>query len=197
MDLETAKRFHIYWISDSTYDPAIVRFHLFGINYFLPGNYHCVYYSLPCAGQTSIRVDDLGFQSFFGGAFGTSGRVDLWPEATRQKAKLHVQVYKKIRRYLMDDYYPLTDQPKNLESWGGWQFQDPTDGSGFVETFRAKSPNDTYRFTLHNLDKQAHYQFTDPYTGESFELSGADVMVHGLEMCQKPMTARVLIFNRI
>jgi len=197
IDLETARRFHTFWISDSTWDPAIVRFHLFGVNYFLPGNYNFACYSLPLPGQSDVGLDDLGFQSFFGGAFGTGGRIDLWSESTRRRARLHVEVYKRIRRYLMDDYYPLTAQPKDLETWSGWEFQDPADGSGFVETFRANTPNDTYRFTLQNLDKRARYKFTDPYTGESFEISGGEAVERGLEMCQKPMSARVLIFNRM
>ena len=36
VDLETASRFHTFWISDHTIDPDIVRFHLEGMNYFLP-----------------------------------------------------------------------------------------------------------------------------------------------------------------
>lgn len=40
IDLETARRFHTFLISDSTFDPAIQRFHLHGINHFLPGDYH-------------------------------------------------------------------------------------------------------------------------------------------------------------
>jgi alpha-galactosidase len=197
IDLETARRFHTFWISDHTLDPAVVRFHLFGINYFLPGNYHYATYILPQPNQPNFQADDLGFQSFFGGAFGTGGRVDLWPEGMKQKARLHVETYKKIRRYLMGDYYPLSVQPGDLESWSGWQFQDPVDGSGFVETFRTKTRSGTHRFILHKLDKQARYRFTDPYTAESVELTGATAMASGIEIRQTPMSARVLIYSRI
>lgn len=76
IDLETVRRFHTFWISDYTVDPSIIRFHLFGIHHFLPGNYHYVQYTLPSPRQTNFQPDDLSFQSLFGGSFGTGGRVD-------------------------------------------------------------------------------------------------------------------------
>ena len=195
IDLETARRFHTFWISDHTADPALIRFQLFGINYFLPGNYHYRCYVLP-SGQENSTPDDLGFQSLFGGAFGTGGRVDLWSPQIRQQTRGHVEIYKRLRRYLLCDYYPLSTQPCDTQSWSGWQFHDNKTSSGFVETFRTSTSSDRCRFTLHGLDKGGRYRFSDPYTADSFELGGEAALTDGIEMHQPPMSARVLLYSR-
>lgn len=197
IDLETARRFHTFWISDYTVDPAIVRFHLFGINFFLPGNYHYVQYTLPAPRQVNFKPDDLGFQSLFGGAFGTGGRVDLWSDEMKEKARLHVQVWKGLRRYLLEDYYPLSSQPGDLKSWSGWQFQDPKDGSGFMQTFRTRTADTAHRFAIHKLKKRARYLFTDAYSMESMEMTGEAAMTQGVEVTQEPMTSKVLLYRII
>lgn len=197
IDLETARRFHTFWISDYTVDPSIVRFHLFGINEFLPGNYHYIQYTLPAPNQKEYQADDLGFQSLFGGAFGTGGRVDLWPEDVKRKALVHVEIWKKLRRYLVEDYYPLSDQPGDLTSWSGWQFQDPKDTSGFVQTFRTNTPEVTHRFVIHNLDAQARYRFTDVYSNRTFDVDGTTATTQGIEVSQDPMSSQILTFRRL
>jgi len=197
IDLETARRFHTFWISDHTFDPAIIRFHLFGINHFLPGNYHYVAYTLPVPAHVNYEPDDLGFQSLFGGAFGTSGHVDLWSEQMKRQARLHVESWKKLRRYLVEDYYSLSDQPGDLQSWSGWQFQDPKDHSGFIQTFRTRASDSTHRFMLRNLDKDARYRFTDVYGTDSFELAGSKAMMEGIDITQAPMSSRVLTYRRV
>ena len=61
IDLETARRFHTYWISDDTVDPEVDRFHLQGINYFLPGNYSYVQYTLPAPTQKDFKARDIDY----------------------------------------------------------------------------------------------------------------------------------------
>jgi len=198
IDLETARRFHTYWLTDYTIDPSVVRYNLFGINYFLPGNYHYIQYVLPYAKQKNFHADDLGFQSLFGGAFGIGGRIDLWPEGMKDKAKRHVEIWKKIRRYLVEDYYALSAQPSDLESWSGWQFQDPADHSGFVQTFRTKTTNPSHRFKLHKLDTGARYRFSDAYGTYAFEVTGSTAMAEGIDFPQQqPMSSSVFIYREI
>jgi alpha-galactosidase len=197
IDLETARRFHTFWLSDYTVDPAIVRFHLFGINQFLPGNYHYVQYTLPAPHQKSLQPDDLGFQSLFGGALGTGGRIELWPQEMKERVRRHVAVHKTLRRYLLEDYYPLTPQPGDLESWSAWQFHDPVDHSGFIQTFRTRTADAMRRFTMRGLDARARYRFTDAYSGETFEVIGSEAMGPGVRVEQAPMSSRVFIYQSL
>lgn len=197
IDLETARRFHTFWINDSTLDPAVIRFHLFGINNFLPGNYHSVQYTQPWPMTGPSQPDDLSLQSLFGGAFGIGGRVDLWSAETKKRALLHVDTYKKLRRYLVEDYYPLSRQPADLNSWSGWQFQDPVDKSGFIQTFRTNTPNQTQNMLLHELDGLSSYRFTDAYTGASFEIRGDEAMATGISITQDPMSSKILMYRKL
>lgn len=197
IDLETARRFHIFSISDYNVDPAIMRFHLFGINHFLPGNYHKLEYILPLPHDYGFQADDLGFQSLFAGAAGTGGRVDLWPEEMKRKAKLHVKTWKSLRRYLVEDYYPLSSQPGDLKTWSGWQFHDPMEQSGFIQAFRTKTPDSRHRFNVRGLEERSRYLFSDAYGGETIEISGSQAMTEGIEVALEPMTSTVYVYRRI
>jgi alpha-galactosidase len=196
IDLETVRRFHTAWISDHTADSAVVRYHLFGINHFLPGSYHYVAYVLPLSHQKDFEPRDIDFQSLFAGAFGMGGRIDLWPEAMKNKARLHVRMWKRLRRYLLEDYYPLSAQPGDLQCWSGWQFHDPQDQSGFAQTFRTRTPDGAHRFVLRGLDENARYRFTDAYSGETFDMTGRVAMTDGIEVMQEPMSSTVLTYER-
>jgi alpha-galactosidase len=197
IDLETARRFHIYTLSDHVVDPAIMNFHLFGVNYFLPGNYNKLEYTLPVAPVDDFVPRDVGFQSLFGGSAGSGGRVDLWPESMKAMARRHVDTWKRIRRYLMEDYYPLTEQPRDLDAWVAWQFHDREDQSGFVQSFRNRSMEDGRRLVLRGLKPSARYAFTDEYGTERFEIDGSAAMTDGIEVTHDPMTSRVLTYRPI
>lgn len=196
IDLETVRRFHTQWISDYTVDPSIVRFHLFGINLFLPGNNHYVQYVLPTPNQKNFEADDLGFMSMFGGAFGTGGNVDLWSEELRCKAVGHVEIWKRLRRYLVQDYYMLSEQPANMHSWSGWQFHDPAEQSGFIQAFRTNAPEKDHVFSVHGLDDGALYRFEDPYSGKAFEERG-DVARAELRIAIPPMSSSILTYAKV
>jgi alpha-galactosidase len=197
IDLETASRFHTFWISDHTVDPDIVRFHLEGMNYFLPGNYGYACYTLPLPIQKQFQATDFGFQSFFGGAFGFGGRIDEWPASTKDQARRHINVYKSIRKFLVRDYYLLTSQPRDVYAWEGWQFHDPDADEGFVQVFRVESAEESKHFALKALDPRASYQFSDPYSGKLSQMSGATVISEGLEFRAPKMSSQILTYIRM
>jgi alpha-galactosidase len=197
IDLETASRFHTFWISDETVDPDIVRFHLEGMNHFLPGSYGYVCYSLPLSTQAGFEATDFGFQSFFAGGFGTGGRVDEWPASMKQMAKRHVDAYKQIRKFLDKDYYLLAPEPRDIYAWEAWQFHDPETSEGFVQVFRVESDEPSHRFVLKAFDSGSTYQFSDPYSGKVFQMTGARVISEGLEFRAPKMTSQILTYTRL
>jgi len=200
LDLGMMQRSHTAWINDHSTDPAIIRYHLSGINHFVPGNYSYILYSLPRPftpeAPTDFEPDDLGFQSLFGGAFGIGVPIHTWIEPWKARALRHVQIWKQLRRYLIEDYYPLSPQPADMTSWSGWQFHDPNDQSGFMQTFRTNTSEAAHRFALHELDDAALYRFTDAYSGETFEVTGASALTEGVEVCQATMSSRVLHYSK-
>jgi alpha-galactosidase len=197
IDLETVRRFHAFWISDYSVDPSIIRFHLFGVHTFLPGNYLDVEYTLPAKNQNVFYDDDLGFASMFGGAFGIGSGVDGWPSGLRDSARGHVETWMKLRRYLVEDYYPLSGQPGDLRSWSGWQFHDPEKQSGFLQVFRTDTPEERRHFRLFGLDSAATYRFQDSEGRSSFDMSGSDAAASGLEVDLPVMSSKVLIYRKL
>jgi alpha-galactosidase len=177
IDLQTIQRRPTIWISDQTADPRFVRFHLQGLNHFLPGSSQMV-----ALVQDSFDIPDIDFQSYFGGAFGSMGRLDEWPPALKKQARKHVNVFKKIRKFLAEDYYLLLSQPRTFGHWEGWQFHNPETDEGFVQAFRTKEASESLKnLVMMGLNPNHSYRFTDPYTGESFEMTGAEALSEGVK----------------
>jgi alpha-galactosidase len=190
IDLETARRFHTFWISDETDDPDIVRWHLHGLNYFLPGNYLYVQYTRPHPEEEPEST----FQGFLGGAFGTGGRIDQWSAEVQKRAARHVAVFKELRRFLMDDYYPLTPQAADLKSWEAWQFHDPETNEGFAQAFRLDSAETSLRLRLRGLERKTVYVFRDAYSGQEVKNSGAAAMEEGIPFRLDARASQVLVY---
>jgi len=154
IDLETVKRSHTFWKSDETGDIPTMRFHETGANTFLPSvllNTNV----LPESGGR-LRFD---IASIFGGPLGFQCN---WPQMTdtdRAALAKMVATYKKLRPLLQADYYSLFKQQRGLETWTGWQFNDPEKGEGFIVVLRPPaSPYDSATAQLKGLDSAASYK---------------------------------------
>lgn len=195
IDLETIRRFHTTWIGDHTLDPRTVRWNLHGLHHFLPGNYLYVAYSWPMPYQRPEDLTEASLGSFFGGAFGTSGRLDLWPAAFRKSAARYFALHQQLRRSLMEDFYPLTAQAGDDSGWAGWQFHDPASGRGFVQAFRQTSRQPARRLRVYGLEAGKAYRFLDPISRESRDLSGADALANGVEFRAEPEGFALLVYG--
>lgn len=198
INLATLQRRHTIWISDMTMNPQIVQFHLEGLNCFIPGNRQIVAFA-PMRNtyrRTDHTFPDIVYQSCFGGAFGLAGRLHEWPETMMRQARKHFDVFKKIRNYLAEDFYPLAPQARSGESWSAWQFHDPRTNEGFVQAFRIRSQEQTRRFLPRALDEKSEYSFTDPYTGRTFQSTGAKLLSDGIEFDLPQMASRVWMYRK-
>jgi alpha-galactosidase len=195
IDLETARRFHTYWISDDSVDPEIIRFHLQGINYFLPGNYSYIQYTLPSPSQKNFAPKDFYYLSCFAGAFGVGGRVDLWPSDQKERFAMIEKIHKRIRPHLMEDYYPIMPQSLDLKGWDAWQFHNPRTNSGFVQAFRQESETPSLKLRLSGLHAGDLYEFEDPLTGAKMQLTGAAAMTEGPSFELTQMSSRILLYE--
>lgn len=199
IDLPTLERRHTIWVSDQSIDANIVRFHLEGLNHFVPGNMQLVGFHPPAAmyQKPGFVFPDIAFQSLFGGAFGVAGRLHEWSPALLAQTRKHVDAYKKLRRFVSEDYYLLAGQARDLESWTGWQFHDPKVNEGFVQAFRIHAPETRKKLVLKGLDEKSRYEFTDVYTGTKFEAAGAKLLSEGLEFELGEETSQVLVYRRV
>ena len=192
IDLETIRRFHVFWIDDETINPNIVRHHVHGAHYFLPGNYLYRVYAEKLQDGEKL-FPDIYYQDFLGGAFGFGGRVETWTPEMIAQAKKHVDVYKSLRHFLVDDYYPLFPQPENLDAWDGAQYHDPSSQEGFVLAYRLNSSTSAVQLKLHALEPDATYEFSDPYTHQSFRQNGSQA----LTVKSDRMKCTVLTYKRM
>jgi alpha-galactosidase len=192
IDLETIRRFHVFWISDETISPHIVRHHLLGAHYFLPGNYLYRVFAEQLQGSEK-QFPEIDYQSFLGGAFGFGGRLETWTPKMLEQARRNVEIYKSLRRFLVEDYYPLFEQPQSLDAWDGAQYHDPGTREGFVLVYRLDSPLSTVEIKLHGLEPTATYEFRDPYTQQTFTQKGSQ----GVTIKLDRMTGNVLTYKQI
>jgi alpha-galactosidase len=192
IDLETIRRFHVFWISDETINPDIVRYHLHGAHYFLPGNYLYSLFAEQLQGSEKL-FPDIDYQSFLGGAFGFGGKLETWTPEMIDQANRHVQVYKSLRRFLVEDYYPLFPQPRGFNAWDGAQYHDPGKQEGFFSVFRLNTAQDTVEIQLQGLEPNATYEFRDPYTNQVFKQKGSQ----GVTLKLDRMTGKVLAYKRL
>jgi alpha-galactosidase len=198
IDLDTLRRRHTIWISDQTMKTEIIRFHLEGLNHFLPGTGLLVGFTPPASlYQRNEKLPDIHYQSHFGGAFGAAGRIHQWSIPIREQMQNHVKVFKKTRRFLNEDYYLLGPQNRSLESWSAWQFHDPKADEGFVQAFRLGATEGSRRFVLRGLRPDVGYRFTDPYTGKTLERKGGTLLSQGLEFNLSQTSSQVWLYRKL
>ncbi|MCI0541004.1 MAG: alpha-galactosidase [Verrucomicrobiales bacterium] len=196
IDLTSLARRHTIWISDAI-NTQVVRYHLEGLNQFIPGSGQVVSLSIPAAEarKPEFVLADYNCQVCFGGAFGLSGRLHEWSPATRQTVRRNVDAYKRLRRFLAEDFYPLVPQPRTDQTWAGWQFHNPKAQEGFIQAFRVRSPDQRRAFVPKALDPTRTYRFRDPYTDNRIEVSGAKLLSEGLTFDLPEMSSRVLLYT--
>lgn len=190
IDLGTLARAHSFWMSDHNQNTHVVRTQHSGALTVLPGIYlnsRIVY--------RGHDYPDHFFHSHFGGALMISDDLASWSRRERQVAKKHIEVYKSIRHLLNEDFYPLFRAPRHVESWDGWQFNNPNTGEGFVLGFRMESPDETMRPILRGLEPSAEYVLNDPYHNEEWIVRGRELAESGLPFTL-PMNSSRLIRYR-
>jgi len=91
-----------------------------------------------------------------------------------------IAVYKKLRPFMICDFYPLFPQPQSLDEWDGWQYHDPERDEGFVLLFRTRSPRPAVRPRLQGLSPGREYLLSDAYAGSEQVAAGKTLLEDGL-----------------
>lgn len=145
---------------------------------------------------------DYGFRSAM-----TAGNVILAKECLSStqtlEAKRAIQrtlaLYRKIRPYLLGDFYPLFPHSADETLWYGHQFHRPDLDEGLVQVFRRQdSPYTHADLKLRGLTANAIYRIVDlDRPRRKCELSGKDLMETGLSVnADHAPQARVLVYRR-
>ena len=118
-----------------------------------------------------------------------------WSDTTSERLKKHVAVYKRIRRYLCEDYYQILPPPRSLEDNEGWEFIDPVTQEGFIQLFRTEGSCGRIKVKFRGIQLEGSYLLCDPYTGQEQEYTGKK-LTDGLEFNLEPFSSLVRIFKK-
>jgi alpha-galactosidase len=190
MDLGTLRRAHSCWMNDNSVVIPALRSRLKGMNHYLPGNYgNTCLCNMAWEGDQkdtrSLTTDKLPVSYFrngypldfirsrMGGSLGFSEDFTLYNKTVKAQVKLEIARYKSVRRYLMEDFYPLFNT-RGLRDWDGWQFHDPNDSSGFLMAFRNQSKSEKEMVSPGGWDNGVTYLVENMDTGKKKKVKGSE-----------------------
>ena len=171
IDLETCSRSIPLWRSDNTCDmldlrpetirQAAIKNQLMsaGLNRYVP---------FSTAGQ--MGATPYLFRSGFNGgiAFAEDCRPKDYP---RDLLKQGIAEGKRLRKYYLGNFYPLSDVTLNSKDWCVVQYHRPVEADGMVLAFRRhQSPAGSSMCELHEVDAAADYEVT---TSRGYQPSAA------------------------
>ena len=166
IDIETLRRAIPFFRSDFqcgfNAEPEVLQVHGSGIHDWLPYN--------GCT--TKVKGDTYTARSSYSSSWGVgfyNAIFQSMDEADFAWARQTVEEYRRIRRWLSQDFTCHGSRDRDPTGWTVWQFHDAADGSGIVMAFRrSASPFDSFPLTLRGADADAKCRFTCLDTGESF-----------------------------
>ena len=199
MDLGTLRRAHSCWMSDNSATIPAVRSRLKGMNRYLPGNYgNTCLCNMAWDSNDRSKLPRAFFEhgypldylrSRMGGSLGFSENFTLWNQTTRDQVRQEIARYKAVRRYLLEDYYPLF-QTRGVRDWDGWQFHDPREGSGFLMAFRNQAQNATAAVVPGGWQSDVTYLVENVDTGRKRKLKGGDAVKLAIDACDETVWLR-------
>lgn len=198
IDIETLRRSIPLWRSDSqcpaNFRLEVSQCHHLSFNYWLP-------YSGTGGGRP---YDTYRIRSSYSPAMSTNytfSERDPFGDDPEKLAwiKARLLEYKKVRSYMTEDFYPLTEVSDRSDIWSAAQFHRPSSNDGVVQVFRReRSPYETACIPLYGLEPDCEYVFTDVDDADySLRLSGAQLMEQGFPVSvAEKRSARIYFYQK-
>lgn len=110
-----------------------------------------------------------------------------------------LEEYLKVRPYMTEDFYPLTQVSDRNDIWSAAQFDRPAEGDGIVQVFRReKSPYKSASFDLFAIDETCDYVFTDVDDGSEVVVSGVELVKKGFAInIEEKRTAKLYFYRKL
>jgi hypothetical protein len=116
---------------------------------------------------------------------------------TAEAVKRTVAVYKKLRHYMLGDFYPLFPHVKNEDAWFGYQFHRTETGDGVAVVFRraeCKEAGTTLR--LNDLEVSGRYEVSYEDTPEKAVVDGARLSALARDRSRAQPGSAILYYRR-
>ncbi len=195
IDIETLRRSMPLWRSDyqcpANYEIVGTQCHNLSFNAWMP-------YSGTGSGR---MCDTYRMRSAYGGSLATNytySEREAFGDDPEKLAwiKAHCEEYLKVRPYMSEDFYALTEISERTDIWAASQFDRPEKGDGLLLLFRReKSPYFIATFELRGLDADAEYVFTDVDSGEEKTFTGKYISENGYSV-SLPKRGSAIVFYK-
>lgn len=198
IDIETLRRSVPLWRSDyqcpANYVTAGAQCHNLNFNTWMP-----------FSGTGGGRLyDTYRIRSAYSPALTTSytsSERETFGDDPEKMAWIKKQLaeYLKVRPYMSEDFYPLTQVSDRSDIWCAAQFDRPSEHDGIVQIFRREnSPYETASFALFGIDQTANYIFTDADDGKEMAISGAELAEKGFCIgLKEKRTSKIYFYKKV
>lgn len=165
LDWESIARTVPLWRSDYYHydDPDGYQCHTYGLNFWLPVH-----------GTGILLPDEYSFRSSLSSTLIYNWKITE-PGVSIEQMQHNIAVYRDIRDYYFEDYYPLsgTGDLTGHDVWLAYQMHRPSDGSGIVVAFRRKdAPQGEYTVKLGGIDVSRNYTLEFESASQTCRVSG-------------------------
>jgi len=189
LDLETASRSGMLWRSDSVVPPLWTR-RDYNVNAIQNQvmNFALNRY-VPLTQSGSMGTSPYHIRSAFNGglSYGEDTRPADYP---RSQLAEGIAECKRLRKYLLGDFYPLFMPSESAEEWCAYQYHRPSEDDGCVFIFRRdRSPYRSLELKLRGIDPAATYEVTEyrTYLPEPpRRFTGAQLQAYAAEVPEIP-----------
>jgi hypothetical protein len=133
------------------------------------------------------------FRSFMPGLWAISARLASWDAATRDVARRHIALYKRLRPLLLDaDVYHVLPQADGRR-WDGLEYYDRGRREGVLFVYRPNSRESRRRIRLEGVDDGAYHVRVE---GEpaSVEVNGRALREKGVEVALPERNSAALVY---
>lgn len=199
IDIETLRRSIPLWRSDyqcpANFLPEVSQCHNLSFNTWIP-----------FSGTGSGRAyDTYRIRSSYSSALATNYAYSEQEEAFGDDPeklcwlKKRLGEYLKVRPYMSEDFYPLTEVSDRTDIWCASQFDRKAENDGVILVFRREnSPYEIAGFNLYAIDETCNYVFTDMDDGSKFTVSGKALSEEGLKIeLRQKRSSNIFIYKKI
>ncbi len=197
IDMETLRRSIPLWRSDATCPanpiPEITQAHSLCFGLWMP-------YSGTSCGRN--MTDLYKFRSAYAPALVSNATFSANEDycATLEEAqafKRFLNEYLRVRPFLSEDIYPLTEPNIHNDNWSAVQYHRPENNDGIIQVFRrSKSPYVDSIFYLNGIDENKTYTFSDADNALSTDIPGKDLIANGFFVrLAKPNTSKIFFYR--
>jgi alpha-galactosidase len=105
-----------------------------------------------------------------------------------------VAIYKKLRPFMVGDFYPLLPHNQSESQWYGYQFDNPDLKAGCAILFRReKCPDAIKTIHLNGVNPSSSYEVTNLDTASTTQITGRQLIENGLSVFIKDQPGSALI----